>query len=353
MRRIIVCWLVTSCLCLAPAVAPAATFIINRGTGFNDSTPVAPVGGNPGTTLGDQRFNAVQAAANIWGAILSSTVPIVLDVDFQALACSSGSGLLGVGGFYSTYRDFTGAPVAGTWYVIPLANALYGGDLAPGFSDTFVHFQANVGTVSCLTGYSFYYGLDSNPGVSQFDFETTALHELTHGLGFGTLVNLSTGAKSGGYDDAFILSLKDQSLGLTWPPMSNGQRAASAIDTGDLDWIGSNGVAAHGGSISMYAPNPLEPGSSVIHLDTTLPTSEIMRPVIQTNSHNVGLADDMLEDMGWALGGVSPPPLMIPTLPQWGLLIFGFLLMAAGTWLLRARRRADVAASQMRKTASN
>ena len=38
------------------------------GVGFNDPTPVAPVGGNNGTTLGQQRMNAFQFAANIWGA---------------------------------------------------------------------------------------------------------------------------------------------------------------------------------------------------------------------------------------------------------------------------------------------
>lgn|SRR5215510_4465931 len=32
------------------------------GEGFNDPTPSAPVGGNPGTTIGAQRFNAFQYA---------------------------------------------------------------------------------------------------------------------------------------------------------------------------------------------------------------------------------------------------------------------------------------------------
>jgi hypothetical protein len=36
-------------------------------TGFNDPTPVAPVGGNDGTTIGQQRLNAFQFAASIWG----------------------------------------------------------------------------------------------------------------------------------------------------------------------------------------------------------------------------------------------------------------------------------------------
>ena len=56
----------------------AATIVIinNDGAneGFNDPTPVAPVGGNTGTTLGQQRLNAFQHAAGIWGARLTSNV---------------------------------------------------------------------------------------------------------------------------------------------------------------------------------------------------------------------------------------------------------------------------------------
>ena len=42
------------------------------GEGFNDPTPAAPVGGNTGTTLGQQRLIAFQHAADIWGAELDT-----------------------------------------------------------------------------------------------------------------------------------------------------------------------------------------------------------------------------------------------------------------------------------------
>src|SRR5690242_19174650 len=44
----------------APARAAATIVIVNLnapGEGFNDPTPAAPVGGNTGTTLGQQRLN--------------------------------------------------------------------------------------------------------------------------------------------------------------------------------------------------------------------------------------------------------------------------------------------------------
>ena len=68
------------------------------GVGFNDPTPVAPVGGNPGTTVGQQRLNAFQLAANIWGATLNSGIPIVVARVGPGLPCEASTGVLGAAG---------------------------------------------------------------------------------------------------------------------------------------------------------------------------------------------------------------------------------------------------------------
>ena len=47
------------------------------GEGFNDPTPVEPVGQNPGVTLGEQRLIVFQFAADLWGSLLESDVEIV------------------------------------------------------------------------------------------------------------------------------------------------------------------------------------------------------------------------------------------------------------------------------------
>jgi hypothetical protein len=64
MRRLGLAPLASLLLTIAPVVAGAATItIINNnaaGVGFNDPTPVAPVGGNPGVTLGAQRLYIFQ-----------------------------------------------------------------------------------------------------------------------------------------------------------------------------------------------------------------------------------------------------------------------------------------------------
>ena len=60
--------LLASSLLLAVAANAATITILNNdgaGEGFNDPTPVTPVGGNTGTTRGAQRFFKSQPAAFI------------------------------------------------------------------------------------------------------------------------------------------------------------------------------------------------------------------------------------------------------------------------------------------------
>ena len=68
----------------------AAEFIFVNGDGesegLNDPTVVAPVGSNPGTTLGAQRLAALQRVGEIWGSHLASQVPIRVLVGFDALS---------------------------------------------------------------------------------------------------------------------------------------------------------------------------------------------------------------------------------------------------------------------------
>ena len=131
------------------------------GVGFRDNTPVAAVGGNAGTTLGEQRQLALQYAADIWGAYLESAVPIEILTGFTAYDCAAGP-VLAKGVPTSVVRDFSGAPVANTWYPIGLANALAGRDLHTSVrpSDITLYFNSNIDGGSCLAGQSFYYGLD-------------------------------------------------------------------------------------------------------------------------------------------------------------------------------------------------
>src|SRR6266849_6745404 len=158
-----------------------ATIIIENGdaagVGFNDTTAVAPVGGNGGTTLGQQRLIAFQTAANIWGASISSTPSITIHASWAALACSASSGTLGQAGATSQDKSFPGAPFSGTWYSIALANALYGADRNGATPEINATFNVKLGTSMCLSSLHWYYGLDTNHGSTGVDLVTVLLHE--------------------------------------------------------------------------------------------------------------------------------------------------------------------------------
>src|SRR4051795_2366466 len=122
-----------------PAFAGANIVIVNMnaaGVGFNDPTPAAPLGGNPGTTVGQQRLNAFQYAADIWGSILDSPVTVYIQSSFQPLACTATAATLGSAGAIRIFRDFPGAESPNTWYHVALANKLAGVDLSPGPNGT-------------------------------------------------------------------------------------------------------------------------------------------------------------------------------------------------------------------------
>src|SRR5947209_5377552 len=101
-------------LTASQGTSAAATIVIlnndQPNVGFNDPTVVSPVGNNAGTTLGQQRLNAFQFAANIWGATLNSNVTITIRANWAPLTCSSSSGTLGQAGAVGIFRNFANAP---------------------------------------------------------------------------------------------------------------------------------------------------------------------------------------------------------------------------------------------------
>ena len=243
----------------APIVARAATIVIvnsdSPGEGFNDPTPVAPVGGNNGVTLGQQRQNVFQAAANIWGNILSSAVTIRVAAQFNPLACDSLSAILGSAGASSLVRNFANAEYVNTWYPVALASRLAGTDQSPASDDINAQFSSALDGGTCLRGKTWYYGLDGLEPANKIELLPVVLHELGHGLGFAQYANTSTGTLFSGGVDIYQRFLFDNSTGLHWNQMNDTQRATSAINTGHLVWDGPAVVA--------MAPNFLGPRSEV------------------------------------------------------------------------------------------
>jgi hypothetical protein len=239
--------LVLACGAMGSAQA-AATIVIKNlnapGVGFNDPTPAAPVGGNTGTTLGQQRLIAFTHAANIWGATLTTAVPIVVNAQFVPLACTATGAVLGSAGATQVFADFPGAPKAGTIYSYALANKLYGSEISDDPTPQInARFNSELGKANCLAGSSFYLGLDANEG-NNIDFVATLLHEMGHGLGFQTFTNGATGAQFAGYPSVWDHNLLDNTTNKLWVNMTDAERAASSLKPSGLSWTGARVSAA-------------------------------------------------------------------------------------------------------------
>ena len=252
----------------APISALAAGSIVSivsrdpAGFGFNDPTPVAPVGGNPGITLGEQRWNVYRYVADLWANELTSSEPITVSAGWEYLTCTAGSAVLGSAGAYNAWYNFPNAPVTNTWHGQALANKLAGFNLSDGTPDDGsgygnvdikTQFNVNLGKSDCLAGSSFYLGFDGAHGTD-IDFVETLLHELGHGLGFQTFTSGSTGAPYAGLASAWDRFMLDTTTGKTWTGMTDGERAASALKGRKLAWTGAQVTAAIPSVLSLGVP---------------------------------------------------------------------------------------------------
>jgi hypothetical protein len=225
-------------LSAAHAVAPVngAIFVVqNRdaaGFGFNDPTPVAPVGGNPGTTLGAQRLAVYEYVAGLWQTAINNDLAaqgyvgnfkIIVSAGWEALTCSASSAVLGSASAWNGWRDFENAPRANTWYPQALANKLtktsLSDEIDPGVDgddhvDIRTQFNINLGKPDCLAGSPFYLGLDGNAG-GQVNFVATLLHELGHGLGFTLFTTSSAnGSRFAGSPSVWEAQMIDNTTGI-------------------------------------------------------------------------------------------------------------------------------------------
>lgn len=255
-------------------------------------------------------------AANIWGSLVQSSVPISINACWANM---SPANVLGHGGASQFFRDFNGAPVASTFYPVSLANARAATDLYPSTEKIIIAYNAQ---------QSWYFGTDGNCPVGRYDFASVILHEICHGLGFLGSWSYQGGQGSwGGLDssapdiplayDRFIANGSLQALLNTAIFPNPSAALGSQLTSDNLYFYGAGAMAANGGTApSIYAPTAWSSGSSVCHL------GEVYRATVNGLMvysladgyaiHNPGpITLGLLKDVGWTAGAAPVPSVMV------------------------------------------
>jgi len=251
-------------------------------------------------TLNATQRTATDYALGLWSEQLAGSVPVDINVSVINLGSSS---ILGQSWTMQCFLD----PKTNTWYPSTLWNQLVGYD-ATNLRDIKIEMNSN---------FSFYWGLDGN--TSGYDYVTIMLHEVTHGLGFASLLYwdgttqnngrfaYTTSSGSGAitdYPGIFDRQLYQGSTGNTClTDLTQSQRAT--LVTSDNLYAGrpsSNLLVANGGNrVKMYAPSSWQYGSSVSHWDQSVsnfPTFmkyAYTSPLHTFNTRKIAI----LRDMGW------------------------------------------------------
>ncbi|MBX7448978.1 cadherin-like domain-containing protein [Mycolicibacterium sp. 3033] len=216
----------------------AVTFVFEYGTGAQYWTP--------------ERRDALQDAANDLLPYFRVSRPVTLTYTVTGENDPESGGLAAAGSDFVSERP-------GFWPVVVQKKLLTGRDANGAAPD---------GEIEWNFGYAW--GLGDAVGADEYDFASTAMHELLHSFGF------VSGIQEPGDNSAEpVWTILDRYVRtpdgrtpftFTYRWMSRYDPLLTGAD-GGLFLGGANAVAAYGGLVPLYTPDPWEQGSSVSHLD--------------------------------------------------------------------------------------
>lgn len=328
---------------------------------WNDPASRSPVGGNNGTTLGQQRRNAILEAVRILSQSYRSPVPIRVQACWST---SQGPGespqgvtLAASGPKFlvrnETVFDNDGSIATGlkapffprnnTWYPNTLVGKLGGTRACKLYATqnqvdecTLTDFGIDFNLKVDTEGRGFYYGFDSTgaSAAGKADFVTVATHEMTHGLGFISTVevdadNGTVGAKLEGLDDAFstnIVDVREDGSIERFMDSTNAEREFALSQFTQLRWDDPEavtstlnsfrGLPAPDNLIKMYTTTPIQPGSTLSHIGFAN-APELMNPTVNNGLRITGLSTPMLNAVGWSDAARALPSGALPRSTQY------------------------------------
>lgn len=256
-----------------------------------------------------------QYAVDIWSTLISSSVPIVINANWENLSIIDPR-ILGAAGATTISVNNASFPYASTWYPAALANALAASDLNGSTAEITARFNSQ--------RTDWYFGTDLNTPFLKYNFATVVLHEIGHGLGFFGSMRYDSGVGSWGYTptgssvvypmiyDRFTENGYGQSM-LTFGNPSTA--LGTQLTSNYLFFDGPNTRSANGDATApIYAPTSWQSGSSYSHLGESYNGTEnaLMTYSLsngETNYDPGPVALGIFKDIGW---DVFIPPVFVP-----------------------------------------
>lgn len=310
--RRVACLFFVSTLILASSTPSASAGVITWNVNFADVTDSTGVGFDD-ATQGAARRQTFLEVLDYLGSVLDETGTVDLDI---LASQADGSGFLASAGpiFFTGPAGFR--------------NGFVYDHLKNGSDPTDLVADA---TVTFDFGYTWNSETDTPTG-SEYDLYTVALHEMSHTIGYLSLIEPDgTSDISGG--DPGVYSVYDSFLELgdgTDLFGAGGDFVGSASDltSGNVYFNGANAALAYGGPVPVYAPSTFASGSSIAHLANSV-TSLMNYSVAPGVSKRLYSSVDLgiLKDIGWNISTVPEPSTMF------------LILCMVGGWLVAPIRQ--------------
>lgn len=252
---------------------------------------------------------AFQYAVSIWQDLVYSPMPIHIKATWESLA----SAVLGSCSPSDYIPNFNSTQIWNCYYPIALVEKMLGQEVN---SSTGYEIEASFNKDFT----NWYFGVDGNTPTDRYDFVSTVLHELTHGLGFHGFF-YSDGRGRGGYGTDGMSAAFDQNvINQNAEKLVNTKLftnpSVKLYQTFTSGWLQFNTSLVADSLPRLYAPSTWDSGSSIYHLnDATYPAGDpnsLMTHAMGKGeaNHNPGpntLA--IMYDMGWKCISIKHTPL--------------------------------------------